>query len=91
MGRKSEFSREERIAAVKPETADGRSLLSAANEYVRTLSENEGGTPSIPRRDLRQSLCRTRPVHRRTSSRSCTHELGGSEKPRPTTINIVKE
>ena len=33
MGRKSEFSREEKIAAVKLVTEGGRSLLSVANEY----------------------------------------------------------
>ena len=33
MGRRSEFSREEKIAAVKLVTEDGRSLLSVANEY----------------------------------------------------------
>ena len=33
MGRQSEFSREEKIAAVKLVTESGRSLLSVANEY----------------------------------------------------------
>jgi len=33
MGRKSEFSREEKIAAVKLVTEGGRNLLSVANEY----------------------------------------------------------
>ena len=33
MGRKSAFSREEKIAAVKLVTEGGRSLLSVANEY----------------------------------------------------------
>lgn len=33
MGRHSEFSREEKIAAVKLVTEGGRSLLSVANEY----------------------------------------------------------
>ena len=33
MGRKSEFSREEKIAAVKLVTEGGRRLLSVANEY----------------------------------------------------------
>ena len=33
MGRKSEFSREEKIAAVKLVTEGGRSVLSVANEY----------------------------------------------------------
>ena len=33
MGRRSEFSREEKIAAVKLVTEGGRSLLSVANEY----------------------------------------------------------
>lgn len=33
MGRKSGFSREEKIAAVKLVTEGGRSLLSVANEY----------------------------------------------------------
>ena len=33
MGRKSEYSREEKIAAVKLVTEGGRSLLSVANEY----------------------------------------------------------
>ena len=33
MGRKSEFSREENIAAVKLVTEGGRSLLSVAYEY----------------------------------------------------------
>lgn len=33
MGRKSGFSREEKITAVKLVTEDGRSLLSVANEY----------------------------------------------------------
>ncbi len=33
MGRRSEFSREEKIAAVKLVTEEGRSLLSVANEY----------------------------------------------------------
>ena len=33
MGRRSEFSREEKIAAVKLVTESGRSMLSVANEY----------------------------------------------------------
>ena len=33
MGRRSEYSREEKIAAVKLVTEGGRSLLSVANEY----------------------------------------------------------
>ena len=33
MGRRSEFSRDEKIAAVKLVTEGGRSLLSVANEY----------------------------------------------------------
>ena len=33
MGRRSEFSREEKIAAVKLVTEGGRGLLSVANEY----------------------------------------------------------
>lgn len=33
MGRKSEFSREEKIAAVKLVTQEGRSVPSVANEY----------------------------------------------------------
>ena len=33
MGRKSEFSREEKIAAVRPVTDGGRTALSVANEY----------------------------------------------------------
>lgn len=33
MGRNSEFTREEKIAAVKLITEEGRSLLSVANEY----------------------------------------------------------
>lgn len=33
MGRRSEFSREEKVAAVKLVTEGGRSLLSVANEY----------------------------------------------------------
>ena len=33
MGRKNEFSREEKIAAVKLVTEGGRSVLSVANEY----------------------------------------------------------
>lgn len=33
MGRKSQYSREEKIAAVKLVTEGGRSLLSVANEY----------------------------------------------------------
>ena len=33
MGRKSEFTREEKIAAVKLVTEGGRSILSVANEY----------------------------------------------------------
>ena len=33
MGRRSEFSREEKIAAVKMVVEGGRSLLSVANEY----------------------------------------------------------
>ena len=33
MGRRSEFSREEKIAAVKLVTEGGRSVLSVANEY----------------------------------------------------------
>ena len=41
MGRKSEFSREEKIAAVKLVTKGGRSLLSVANEYG--IHENTQG------------------------------------------------
>lgn len=33
MGRRSEFSREEKVAAVKLVTEGGRSVLSVANEY----------------------------------------------------------
>ena len=33
MGRRSEFTREEKVAAVKLVTEEGRSLLSVANEY----------------------------------------------------------
>lgn len=33
MGRRSEFTREEKVAAVKLVTEGGRSLLSVANEY----------------------------------------------------------
>lgn len=52
MGRKSEFSREEKIAAVKLVTEGGRSLLSVANEYgihENTLESGNGCTQSIRR------------------------------------------
>ena len=62
MGRKSEFSREEKIAAVKLVTEGGRSLLSVANEYgihentlgkwTRLYAINpEGAFPGEPMKD----------------------------------------
>ena len=79
MGRRSEFSREEKIAAVKLVTEGGRSLLSVANEYgIHENTRWESGSDST--RSIRKvrstgSPCWTRPAHR---SGNCSSSDAGS-------------
>ena len=62
MGRNSEFTREEKIAAVKLITEEGRSLLSVANEYgihENTLGKWKRQYLSNPEAAFRKSNVRT--------------------------------